>query len=303
MIEFRRFGKRFGAVVAVDALDLRVAPGEVVALLGPNGSGKTTALKAVAGLLRPSSGEVLVDGEPAERPEARRRLSYLPQKVAFPDSLSGEEVLSFYRRLRGVAAERVGEVLRFAALNGAGARAVGTYSGGMTQRLGLAVAMVADSPLLLLDEPTAALDAEGLQAFFGLVERHRRDGRTVLFTSHQLGDVERLVDRFAILVGGRLVASLTSPELATRLADRGALRLRLGREPEGLLEALRSRVPTARREGDELVLPGPAAGRPAVLDEVRRRGGEITGLTTEEGRLDVLFRELVEESRAGKESR
>lgn len=303
MIEFRRFGKRFGAVVAVDALDLRVAAGEVVALLGPNGSGKTTALKAVAGLLRPSSGEVLVDGEPAERPEARRRLSFLPQKVAFPDSLSGEEVLSFYRRLRGVAAERVGEVLRFAALNGAGARAVGTYSGGMTQRLGLAVAMVADSPLLLLDEPTAALDAEGLQAFFGLVERHRRDGRTVLFTSHQLGDVERLVDRFAILVGGRLVAALTSPELATRLADRGALRLRLGREPAGLLAALRARVPAARREGDELVLPGAAAERPAVLDEVRRQGAEITGLTTEEGRLDVLFRELVEESRAGKESR
>lgn len=303
MIEFRRFGKRFGTVVAVDALDLRVSAGEVVALLGPNGSGKTTALKAVAGLLRPSSGEVLVDGQPAEQPEARRRLSYLPQKVAFPDSLSGEEVLSFYRRLRGVAAERVGEVLRFAALNGAGARAVGTYSGGMTQRLGLAVAMVADSPLLLLDEPTAALDAEGLQAFFGLVERHRRDGRTVLFTSHQLGDVERLVDRFAILVGGRLVALLTSAELATRLADRGALRLRLGREPEGLLEALRARLPAARREGDELVFPGAAAERPAVLDEVRRRGAEIAGLTTEEGRLDVLFRELVEESRVGKESR
>ena len=297
MIKYRRFGKRFGSVVAVEALDLHVAEGEVVALLGPNGSGKTTALKAAAGLLRPTAGEVRVDGEPADRPAARHRLSYLPQKVAFPEALTGEEVVAFYRSLRGAPGTRVSEVLRFASLNGVGARQVGTYSGGMTQRLGLAVAMVADSPLLLLDEPTAALDADGLQAFFGLIERHRRDGRTVLFTSHQLGDVERLVDRFAILVGGRLVACLDAGDLAARLADRGALRLRLSRVPEELLAALRSRFPGLRREGEELVLPGAAAERVAALEQVRLAGAEIVALATEEGRLDVLFRELVEESR------
>lgn len=303
MIEYRGFGKRFGAIVAVDALSLRVEEGEVVALLGPNGSGKTTALKAAAGLLRPSAGEVRVDGEPAERPSARRRLSYLPQKVAFPEALTGEEVVSFYRALRGAGSGRVAEVLRFSALNGAGQRPVGTYSGGMTQRLGLAVAMVADSPLLLLDEPTAALDADGLQAFYGLVERHRRDGRTVLFTSHQLGDVERLVDRFAILVGGRLVAALGAAELTARLADRGALRLRLAGEPDGLLAALREQFPAARREGDHLVLPGAAAARPAALERIRLSGAEILGLATEEGRLDALFRELVEEAREREETR
>ena len=120
-------------------------------------------------------------------------------------------MLEFYRSLRGVAPARVDAVLKFAALNGSGARAVGQYSGGMVQRLGLAVAMLPDAPVLLLDEPTAALDPDGLCAFYGLVGRRRSEGKTVLFTSHHLGDVERLADRFAVLVAGRLVATPLRP--------------------------------------------------------------------------------------------
>ncbi len=182
MIAYRAFTKRFGKHRAVDALTLDVGRGEVVALLGPNGSGKTTTLKAAAGLIRPSAGAVLL-GEPprgAAEPEARRVLSYLPQKVSFPDALTGAEVVEFYRELRGAPAARSAQVLQFAALNGAGARAIGTYSGGMVQRLGLAVALLPDAPVFLLDEPTAALDPDGLCAFYGLVERAREDGRAVL---------------------------------------------------------------------------------------------------------------------------
>ena len=177
MISFRAFSKRYGAVRAVEGLDLTIGAGEVVALLGPNGSGKTTSLKAAAGLVAPSSGEVRLDGRPAADPGAREILSFLPQRVAFPDALSGREVLEFYRSLRGVAASRVDDVLRFAALNGAGGRAVGQYSGGMVQRLGLAVAMLPDAPVLLLDEPTAALDPEGLCAFYGLIGQRRSPGQ------------------------------------------------------------------------------------------------------------------------------
>jgi Cu-processing system ATP-binding protein len=298
MIRYRAFSKHYGELRAVDGLDLDIEPGEVVALLGPNGSGKTTALKAAAGLLRPTSGEVLLgeDARPAADPEARRCLSFLPQKVTFPDACTGREMLELYRRLRGAAAERIAEVLRFASLNGAGERPVGTYSGGMVQRLGLAVAMLPDAPILLLDEPTAALDPDGLCAFYGLVERHRRDRRTVFFTSHQLGDVERLADRFAVLVGGRLAACLTQRELADRLADRGLLRLRLAAPlPEGILEELRRIAPRALVERDQLLVPGQAAQRPAVLDLLHRRSIEITGLSTEEGRLDALYRELVKQ--------
>jgi Cu-processing system ATP-binding protein len=297
MIAYRAFTKQFGRHVAVDSLTLEVARGEVVALLGPNGSGKTTTLKAAAGLIRPTAGEVLL-GEPprpAAEPAARRVLSYLPQKVTFPDALTGAEVVEFYRELRGAAPERSAQVLRFAALNGAGARAVGTYSGGMVQRLGLAVALLPDAPAFLLDEPTAALDPDGLCAFYGLVERARDDGRAVLFTSHQLGDAERLADRFAVLVGGRLVASLTAAQLKDRLAERGVMRLRVASPPPALLEAVGALSPAATWAGEELVVPGGAALRPRVIDAVRALGVEIRGLTAEEGRLDALYRELVGE--------
>ena len=299
MIVFRSFTKRYGAHRAVESLDLAIGRGEVVALLGPNGSGKTTCLKAAAGLIHATSGEVLV-GEPGQRAteaSARQVLSFLPQRVSFPESLSGREVLDFYRALRDVPEARVDEVLHFASLNGSGERAVGQYSGGMVQRLGLAVAMLPDAPALLLDEPTAALDPEGLCAFYALVTRRRGEGKAILFTSHHLGDVERLADRFAVLVEGRLVAALTARELQDHLAERGVMRLRLGTRPPGLLESVRRLAPEADWAADELIVPGGAASRPGVLDVVRESGAEIRGLTAEEGRLDAFYRELVEERR------
>jgi len=295
VIAFRAFGKRYGSLHAVSSLDLEVGAGEVVALLGPNGSGKTTCLKAAAGLIHPSSGQVLLGTPPfpASSPSARRALSFLPQRVSFPESLTGREVVEFYRSLRGVAAPRVEEVLKLASLNGSASRAVGLYSGGMVQRLGLAVAALPDAPVLLLDEPTAALDPDGLCAFYGLVSRRRSEGKTVLFTSHHLGDVERLADRFAVLVEGRLAATLTARELQDRLAERGVMRLRLHDRPAGLLESVRALAPRAVWAADELVVPGGAGVRPPVLDLVRRAGAEIRGLTAEEGRLDALYGELV----------
>ena len=185
-------------------------------------------------------------GLPATDAAARRLCSFLPQRVSFPDALTGREVVEFYRRLRGVPGEATDRVMRFASLNGAGSRAVGTYSGGMMQRLGLAVAMLPDAEVLLLDEPTAALDPDGLSAFYALVEARRRAGRTVFFSSHQLGDVERLADLFVVLVEGKLSATLTAGELAARLADRGVMRVRLAQRPEGLLERVQEHRAQAR---------------------------------------------------------
>jgi Cu-processing system ATP-binding protein len=295
MIRFRGFTKSFDGHLAVENLTFDVEAGEAVALLGPNGSGKTTTLKAAAGLVRPSAGEVTV-GEPGRSPRepaARSAISFLPQRVAFPEAVTGREVVEFYRGLRSARPARVEEVLRFASLNGASDRAVGTYSGGMLQRLGLAVAVLPEVPVLLLDEPTAALDPDGLCAFYGLVERRRREGRTLLFTSHQLGDVERLADRFAVLVEGKLAASLTQSDLADRLSERGVMRLRLDRRIPGLLERLREISPGALWAADELIVLGRAADRPRVLDIVRQAGAEIRGLRAEEGRLDLFYRELV----------
>jgi Cu-processing system ATP-binding protein len=295
MIEYRAFTKRYDGRTAVDALTLLVPAGSVVALLGPNGSGKTTSIKAAAGLIRPDAGDVVLGPERlnALDPRGRRSCSFLPQRVSFPETLTGREVVEFYRRLREAPVDAADRVLKFASLNGAGAGAVGTYSGGMVQRLGLAVATLGTSEVLLLDEPTAALDPEGLGAFYGLVETRRRAGGTVFFSSHQLGDIERLADRVAVIVAGRLVAEFTERELAARLADRGVMRVRLEAQVGGLLERIREHVPTAAWFGDELVVPGAAATRPMVLDLIREAGGEIRGLTAEEGRLEEFYRELI----------
>jgi Cu-processing system ATP-binding protein len=295
VIIYRDVVKRFGTQVAVDRFSMPVATGEVVALLGPNGSGKTTTLKIAAGLIRPDGGEVVV-GEPPRvpwAPEARRVLSFLPQRVAFPEALSGREVVEFYCHLRGLREQRVEAVLRFASLASAADRHVATYSGGMVQRLGLAVALLPEPEALLLDEPTAALDPDGLEAFYAALHAYRRQGRTVLFTSHQVGDVERLADRFVVLVNGHLVAELTQAALRERLGNRGVIRLRLDRRPARLLAEVRQISPQAEWIHEELVAPASPALRTAVLDVVRRSGAAITGLIAEDGRLDDLYRELV----------
>ena len=134
---------------------------------------------------------------------------------------------------------------------------------------------------------------DGLCAFYGLIEARRRHGQTVLFSSHQMGDVERLADRFAVLVGGRLVASFTARELTDELADRGVMKVTLDRRPPDLLDAVRRIAPKAVWAADQLIVPAPAAARLAVLDIVRASGAEIRGLTAEEGRLDAFYRELV----------
>jgi Cu-processing system ATP-binding protein len=202
--------------------------------------------------------------------------------------------VEFYRALRGAPADATDRALKFASLNGSGRRAVGTYSGGMVQRLGLAVAMVPDADILLLDEPTAALDPEGLDALYALVEERRRAGAAILFSSHQLGDVERLADRVAVLARGGLVASMARRELADRLADRGVMRVRLAAPVPGLLERLGTMCPGSSSQGDELIVKGAASARPAALDVIRGAGGVIVGLSAEEGRVEDLYRELVE---------
>jgi len=210
MIRVEHLIKTFGEHTAVDDLSFKIERGETFALLGPNGSGKTTTLKCIAGLIKPSSGKILINGfDVWKNPQqARSRMSYLPQRVSFPDNLTAREVLEFYRRLRKLPARRVDETLSGARFdfNGGADKAVGKFSGGMVQRLGLAVACLPEAPILLLDEPMVSLDLEGAIRFREFLLSLKREGKTIVFTSHTLADVERLADRVAILVDGRLVA-------------------------------------------------------------------------------------------------
>jgi Cu-processing system ATP-binding protein len=297
MIRFTGVTKRFATRVVVGGLTVDMKPGQVTALLGPNGSGKTTTLKMAAGLIRPDEGTVTVGGRPAWDPAARSQLAFLPQRVAFPETLTGREVLEFYRALRGAPAASVEAGLRIASLNGAGTRAVGTYSGGMTQRLGLAVATLPGAAALLLDEPTAALDPEGLAAFYDLVTGSRTE-RTVLFTSHQVADVPRVADRVLVLAAGTLVADLPRAALDEWRDGHGSMRLRV-RNAEAALSAILRAVPDAQVDGDDIVVPAPAASRLAVLDAIRGAGAIVETFVAEPASLEALYASLLQSTPAG----
>lgn len=205
------------AVRALDGLDLSVRRGEVFGLLGPNGSGKSTAIKLLLGLIAPSAGSCEVAGHPSASLEARRRVGYLPEMPDFYRFLSGSELVTFYARLSGLprreVAGRVEQTLRWVGLEEAAGRAVGTYSKGMLQRIGLAQAIVHDPEVVLLDEPTAGVDPLGAAAMGELIRKLRARGKTVLISSHLLAHIEELCDRVAILHRGRKIAEGTVDEL------------------------------------------------------------------------------------------
>lgn len=205
---------------AVDHLNLRVEAGQVYGLLGPNGSGKSTTIKLVLGLLEPTAGECAVFGVPSGRVEARREVGYLPEAPYFYRHLTGRELVGFYARMCGLARrevpERVAEVVAQVGMTEAADRLVGTYSKGMLQRIGLAQAMVHDPRLLILDEPTAGVDPVGAAAMGRLILDLKARGKTVLITSHLLGQIEDWCDRVAILDRGRLMVEGAVRELVGR---------------------------------------------------------------------------------------
>jgi ABC-2 type transport system ATP-binding protein len=196
-------------LVALDHLDLQIKPGEVFGLLGPNGSGKSTTLKLLLGLAIPSEGEARIFGQPPESIEARRRVGFLPENPYFYGFLSGDETLRFYGKLCGVTGakleQRVEELIELVGLQNGRERPLRSYSKGMLQRIGLAQALIQDPDLLFLDEPTAGVDPLGSTQIRDLILRLKKMGKTVVFSSHLLEQVQEVADRVAIFSLGKKV--------------------------------------------------------------------------------------------------
>jgi ABC-type multidrug transport system ATPase subunit len=209
-IKVQNLTKEFGAFRALDDVSFTVASGETVALLGPNGSGKTTTLKCLVGLTIPTLGRICIGNHDlaTQAREAKLLMSYLPQRVAFHDQLTAREVLQFYCRLRRVPEQRIDETFATPSFhfNGFSDKPVSQFSGGMLQRLGLAVACLPHAPIMVLDEPTSSLDPKGAIQFRQFLAGLKREGKTIVFSSHTLDEVVQLADRVAIMVEGRLVA-------------------------------------------------------------------------------------------------
>jgi ABC-2 type transport system ATP-binding protein len=196
-------------LVALDHLDLEVRPGEVFGLLGPNGSGKSTTLKLLLGLIVPSEGEARVFGLPPDSLDARRRVGFLPENPYFYSYLNGDETLRFYGKLCGVTGpkleKRIGELIDLVGLQNGRERPLRSYSKGMLQRIGLAQALIHDPDLLFLDEPTAGVDPLGSAQIRDLILRLKKMGKTVIFSSHLLEQVQEVADRVAIFSLGKKV--------------------------------------------------------------------------------------------------
>ena len=208
--EFRRPFSR-AAVKAVRGVDLSVAPGTVFGLLGPNGSGKTTTILMLLGLLRPTAGQVRVLGLPAGHKQARRRTGFLPEETRLYEFLTGAETLEFVGRLfsvpRAERKRRTEELLRRTGMWEARDRRLATYSKGMARRIGLAQALIGNPELVVLDEPTSGLDPVGNREVKDLLREVAATGTTILLTSHILSDVGDVCDEIAILHRGRCILS------------------------------------------------------------------------------------------------
>jgi ABC-2 type transport system ATP-binding protein len=265
----KRFGAQASGVLAVDRLDLEIPAGSVFGLLGPNGAGKTTTLRMLTGLARPTEGHAEIGGHVVRPDDAaiRATLGVLEQAPRFYGWMTGAELVGFAGRLAGMddvrLGDRVDEVLGQVGLADAGRRRIGTYSGGMRQRLGIAAALVAEPAVLILDEPVSSLDPEGRRDLLALIAGLRRDA-TVVFSTHVLDDVERICDRVGILDAGRLLVDAPLDELLARYAV-ASYRLELAPGDVPALESLRAEI--ARQAWCESVASDAAGLVVALRDE------------------------------------
>lgn len=207
-VEFKAQSPSTGIKVAVKNLNLKVYAGEVFGFLGPNGAGKTTTMNVLLGFVNATGGAAYLFGVDVREPIARQRIGYLPELTYYYKFLTAEELLRFYGRIfglkRSVLDKRIDELLKLVELEHARKRPIKTYSKGMQQRVGLAQALINDPDFLILDEPTSGLDPIGRMKVREIIQRLKQMGKTVFFSSHELGEVETICDRVAIVNQGEL---------------------------------------------------------------------------------------------------
>ncbi len=283
-------GVRRRRVEAVRDLDLAVDDGEIFGFVGPNGAGKTTTIKMLMGLIFPTSGRAFIYDAPIPSAEAKRRIGYLPENPSYYEFLTGREALRFFGNLSRVPAgelsRRVDELRELVGLSAAADRQIRKYSKGMQQRLGIAQALVGDPSFVVLDEPMSGLDPIGRKDVRDLILELRRRGKTVLFSTHILPDVESLCDRVGVIIGGRLrdvghIRELLSPR--TKAVE-------IAVEAPRVDAAAMAAGEVIARDGDRLTLTFPDAdAAQSALRAVLASGGTVISMTPHRETLEDLF--------------
>ncbi|MBM3451380.1 MAG: ABC transporter ATP-binding protein [Armatimonadetes bacterium] len=306
LIETTDLTKRYGAVTAVQDLDLQLKAGEVFGLLGPNGSGKTTTILMLLGLTEPTSGTARVMGlDPARKPlEVKRRVGYLPDSVGFYDELSGRENLAYVARLNGLRAREASPAIeqvlnRMGLGNDVGDRAVGAYSRGMRQRLGLAAILLKQVQIAILDEPTLGLDPEAAHEFLEMIRDLRAEGMVVMISSHLLHQVQAVCDRVGLFLKGKMVLEGTVEGLSESVLG-GAFRIHVesrGQNVDAILRDVPSVAKVSAMGLNKYRLEAREDCRAAVSKRVIAAGAELLSLTLERPSLDEVYSRYFQEVR------
>ncbi len=302
MLEVLGLQKRFGALTAVADVSFRVAPGEAVGLLGPNGAGKSTTVSLICGLLTPDAGRVLVAGRPfrGDADPHKRRLGLVPQELALVEDLTARANLQFFGALQGLGGRAleaaIGRGLELVQLTDRARSPVRAFSGGMKRRLNLAVALLHDPQLIVLDEPSVGVDPQSRNAIFEGLEALKAEGKSLLYTTHYMEEAERLCDRLVIIDGGRVVADGTLAELNARAPAGQCLTVELDDPSPGpWLDDLRRTpgVTAATVAAERLVVSlTDLHGTAAVLERLDTWGKTVTHLASERADLETIFLDL-----------
>lgn len=290
---------RFGKVRALRGVDLELKSGEVLMLAGPNGAGKSTLLDILLGLSKPRSGSISVDGSATSVDNRfKARIGYLPEAVAFAGNLTARGVLGFFARARGAPKARIAATLAQVGLADAARRRVAGFSRGMRQRLGIAVAILAEPELLILDEPTGGLDQEGLTVLFKILEVWRAEGRMVLMASHDLALFEHRVDRVCLLEAGRVVAVDTPDRLRERAALPVEARFVLSDHADAFVAAVGAwgKATSSERSGAQFVVKVPPDALLGLLDCRQAHPGAVVSARFVEPGLDRIYDHLLAEA-------
>jgi ABC-2 type transport system ATP-binding protein len=297
LIEVRHLSKQYGETTVVDDASFTVNGGEIFGLLGPNGAGKTTTILMLLGLTEISSGEARVLGHDPEREPlaVKRRVGYLPDSVGFYDHLTGLDNLRYTARLMGMGESereaRIATALRRVDLYPVADKRVGTFSRGMRQRLGLAEILMKDAAIAILDEPTSGLDPQATLELLDIIRGLKRDGVSVLLSSHLLDRVQSVCDRVALFQKGRIVLIGTVAELGRKILG-GGYAVEVEAQGVGLAERLKQvpGVTAVEQTGaDRVRLLADRDVRPEAAAAVVSAGGRLLRLSVEEPSLEMIY--------------
>jgi ABC-2 type transport system ATP-binding protein len=302
VLNCERIAKRFGEIEAVREVSFTIAAGETYGLLGPNGAGKTTTISIVCGLLEADAGEVAVAGErmTIRAVAAREAVGYVPQDLAIYPDLTARENLSFFGRLQGMRGPglgaRIGEVLEVVGLADRADERTDRFSGGMKRRLNIAVGMLHEPRLLLLDEPTVGVDPQSRNAILDAVAQLGREGMAVLYTTHYMEEAERLCDRVGIIDHGEIKAEGTRRELVSLVGGRDRVVLAVGGDGEQVAHSLASLggvdSATATDGRVELLVEDARRLLPDLLTAASAAGATVSSVEVDEPNLEAVFLHL-----------